>query len=600
MPLETTCPISTPRRVPPLRTTVAVLLLAAATTACGDGWMSVGGSSTHSVPATPNSDTDGPSSSNDGSDDAEDGDTGPSTMEEASDELGYSPEPGRLRRLTKYQIENTLAAVFGPRLDVADQLPADEAVERFLSMGASKVGTSSRGAQQYRDAALHIAETILADHRERVSALDECRPETTDAPCIGETVETLGTRLWRRPMTDREVDRYASLVKNAGDEHVDLGLRYAIAGLLQSPHFLYIVQPGEPAPDSRLYKFDDYEIASRLSYFLWNHPPDEQLRRAARNGELRTADQIQAQTRRMLDDDRARNLAYRFFSQAWNIDELGVGLRSSDNYPAWSDQLVESMRRELRLVLEEIVVERDADIREVFSADFTYVDSHLADLYGLEAGDEQGFRRVSHPDERTGLLTSGAVIASHSNSKHFLPVHRGVFVLRRILCTEPPPPTDEAEEAAQETVEDVEQSDEKKTPRQIMAEHASEPSCANCHEMFDPMGFTFANFDRVGKYRETYGGKPIDSTGSYNGEDFQDVSDLADYLREDPRTGRCIARNLFQFATGQELDPEDRELVTRLADHLRSDDHSFRELVVDVTTSQPFRFAAPPAYQGVE
>lgn len=569
--------------------------------ACGpNGWLEVeqGGEDEPNASAGDDSATDenGSARTGDGSNGSNDGST---SEDPPPEKIRSRLEPGRMWRLTRTQIENSIRQTFAPEVEIPDSLPPDETVERFLSMGASKVGTSSKGAQQYRNFALELAEYLLENHRDTHPALTDCTPDGADDPCIDELVRSLGEDLWRRPLTDAEVDRYASVVGAAEEgDHADLGLRYALAGLLQSPQFLYIAQPGEPSGQSGIYRYTDWEMASRLSFFIWNHPPDSELRRAARDGELRTADQIESQTRRMLDDAKATNLAYRFFSQAWDVDELTAGLFSSEVFPNWSEELVRDYKREFRLVLRDLVFERDADIRKILTGDFTYANAELTEIYETETDvEEEGFHRVELPDRRTGLLTSGAVIASNSSSKHFLPVHRGVFVLRRILCTDPPPPTDEAVMQAEEIAEEVENNDETLTPREIMEQHANDPECAACHDNFDPMGHTFGHFDQVGQWMETYEGKPIDSTGELGDETFESVPELASYLAENERTGRCIAENLYSFATGEAATDANREVIERLADNLESHDYSFEELVVDIVRSDSFRYAAPPGHQ---
>lgn len=528
-------------------------------------------------------------------------DAGGATPEAPNAGIETNQSPGRMWRLTKPQIENSVRQVFGSGVDVPDKLPPDETVERFMSMGAAKVGSSSKSVSAYRAFAVELASRVLEEHRSEHPVLADCTPESPDAACIDEVVRTFGERLWRRPMTDEEVDRYAGIVRAAGDGHyADLGLQYALAALIQSPNFLYIIQPGEPADEPGLYRYTDWEMANRLSFLLWNHPPDQKLREAARAGELETADQVERQARRMLKDEKAMNLAYRFFSQAWDVDDLSAGLFSEEQFSNWSEELVRDYKREFRLVLRELVFERDADIREVLLGDFTYVNDRIAEMYDLEQTEGEGFRRVELPESRTGLLTSGAVIASNSNSKHFLPVHRGVFVLRRVLCTEPPPPDEDAMMEAQEASEEVEESDETFTPREIMSRHANEPACQSCHQMFDPLGFTFGHFDQVGNWQETYHGKEIDSTGTLGDETFENVPELANYLAEDPRTGKCVAENLYSFATGEPVTDADRPVVEKLAEQLEDAEYSFKELVVDIVRSETFRFAAPPGRQQLE
>lgn len=526
---------------------------------------------------------DGADGGADGGDDGADG--GPDGVPD-----DFEPSPGSMRRLTAAQYRNSIRDVFGldieEDLGVPVELDLDEESAIFRSIGASYVGTSPSGVEKYRDAAFAIANAVFADPDSQ-PWLAGCVPTSGNDACVRDAIVTVGTRLWRRPLDADEVDRYAALVDAPFEDGVDpqLGLQYAIAALIESPNFVYLPIVGEDVGGLR--RYTGFEMASRLSYTLWNTTPDDALLESAAAGELVSREGVEDQARRMLEDERAADVLVRFFGEAWNVDRIAVEHKHPEAFPGWDQALLDSFQTEFALVLRDHF-EGDADARSLFDASTTWASPELAQWYGLTPGDpaaaQDGFSPVELGEQRHGLLTTGAVLAANSPSDRSSPVVRGVFVLERLLCGDaPPPPAD---------VDDVlpEDDGEPKSTRQKLEEHRENPSCASCHALIDPLGLVLEHYDGIGQWREDENGFPIDPSGEYEGTTFDAAEDLAAFLADDPRAMTCIARHALSYATGRELGTQDAPAIAELVATFTDSDYQMRELMVAVTTNAAFRY----------
>jgi hypothetical protein len=479
---------------------------------------------------------------------------------------GYAPlvaAEAPMRRLTQQQYKNTIADIFGADIKLNLPLEDDESTAMFMSIGASRVGTSDRGVEQYHDAAFDIATQVL-QHAANYESLAKCSPQTSSDPCIGTFVKTFGQKLWRRPLSSDELSRYTAIAGAAGSDaaSLQLGMKYVLATMLQSPNFLYLVQTGEPDVAQGGQRFTSYEMASRLSYFLWDSTPDQSLLDAAGRNDLVTADGISTQARRMAADPRAREMAGRFLSENWNISKLTPQSKSLDTFPKWTPALFDQYMKEFSTAVADKVFTENGDFRDFFVG--------------------KGATAAS-----AGLLTSGAVLAANSPADRSSPTRRGVLVRERMLCLPVPPPPPNVNTALVANPQDK----TGKTIRQLLEEHRTNPVCAACHSSFDPLGLTLEHFDGIGQYRDTENGQPIDSTGGYEGKTLTSARELGDALKGDPLTSRCMAQQLYGFATGHEPTDGEEGVIEALGDKL-SVDFKIQNLIVELVASAGFRYLA--------
>ncbi|HWE36230.1 MAG TPA: DUF1592 domain-containing protein, partial [Isosphaeraceae bacterium] len=399
-------------------------------------------------------------------------------------------------------------------------------------------------------------------------------------------------RAWRRPLTADEAARLrdfcARLRRGSGLDH-ERAIRALLARVLVAPAFLYRAEPAE-AGGGGIVPLTDWQLASRLSFFLWSSMPDEPLREAAAAGRLHESAELERQARRMLRDPKARRLAAEFFGQwlgFYRFDRFqGI---DAGRFPEFTDKLRAALYEEAVSFFEHLVRE-DRPVDEVLFADYTFLNRPLAEHYRVPAVAAKGddFVKVGglEGQHRGGLLGMGAVLAATSAPRRTSAVKRGDWVLRRIVGTPvPPPPANVGSIPADDVLADG------LTVRQRLEAHRKDRSCANCHARIDPLGFALEPYDPLGRWRDAYGdGKPIDPSGTLrDGTAVSGPGGLRDYLRrEGPKFRRTVSVKLLGYALGRAEMVSDRPLIERMTDGLAREGR-FADLVVRVVTSEQFR-----------
>jgi hypothetical protein len=410
-------------------------------------------------------------------------------------------------------------------------------------------------------------------------------------------------RVFRRPASDEELSRLVMLVEKveASGEKWEAGLERAMAALLVSPKFLFRVELDDRPESAHAHPISEYQLASRLSYFLWNAMPDDELfRLAAKNG--LSAD-LENQVRRMLKDPRARTLVDNFAMQWLQLRRLSVVTPDGGLFPDWNPQLRLAMLQETQMFLESVLRE-DRSILELVDADYTFLNERLArhykiaDTNGNRAGEKpakpggtpisgDGFVRVSlQGDERGGLLTQASVLTVTSNPTRTSPVKRGRWVLEQILGTPPPPPPPSVPELPESP-----QSVQSAPLRRRMEQHRASPSCANCHARMDAIGFALENFDAIGGWRSKDGPFDIDPAGVLpDGTRINGVADLKKaVLGRKDLFARCLIEKMMTYALGRGIEPyDDRALETALG-AVAKDGYKFSSMILEIVKSDPFR-----------
>lgn len=398
-------------------------------------------------------------------------------------------------------------------------------------------------------------------------------------------------RAWRRPLTGGEKQRlrsfYETLRRGQKLDHTK-AMRALLTRILVAPAFLYRVEP--PAKGRGIVPLSDWELAGRLSYFLWSSVPDAELRRVAAAGRLRNPDELARQARRMLRDPKARRVATEFFGQWFGFyrynEHRGIDAK---RFPEFTDSLKASMYDEAVSFFEHIV-RQDRPVGEILFADYTFLNRELARHYGVENGNVRAGRLTLVDDvqrhHRGGLLGLGAVLAVTSAPLRTSPVRRGDWILRRVLGTPvPPPPPDAGSIPADDVLSDG------KTVRQRLQAHRRDASCANCHSRIDPLGFALEHFDAVGRWRDRYrDGQPIDASGVLkDGTRISGPNGLRQYLHRNEKQFRhTLCAKLLGYALGRSRIASDRPLIEKMLGDLENDGR-FSKLVVRIVTSRQFR-----------
>jgi hypothetical protein len=403
-----------------------------------------------------------------------------------------------------------------------------------------------------------------------------------------EIVVDVMSRAFRRPATPGEVNRVLGLVAlaDAEGENFNAAIGLALQAILVSPHFLFRVEPDpQPNDPSVVRALNDYELATRLSYFLWSSMPDDELFAQARLGLLYQGDNLERQARRMLADPKSQALVENFAGQWLQLRNLVNVAPDKQRYPEFDEALRRSMRRETELFFAAIVRE-DRSVLDFIDGDFTFLNERLARHYGIAGVQGEEFRRIEvDPQQRGGVLTQASVLTVTSNPTRTSPVKRGKWVLENLLGTPPPPPPPDVPELKDEGETELTGS-----LRERMEQHRAKADCAVCHNRMDPLGFGLENYDAVGAWRTTDGPFEIDSSGELpGGQSFAGPRELKAILRaRQDEFVRCLAEKMLTYALGRGVEYRDRATIDDLAAAMQNNDYKFSSLIVAIVHSDAF------------
>ena len=418
-------------------------------------------------------------------------------------------------------------------------------------------------------------------------AIFTCRPQATaDAlPCARRILTSLARKAYRRPVTDGETERLLTYYQRGRNNNgsFDAGIENALAFLLVNPQFLFRseIDPPGAAPGTA-YRISDYELASRLSFFLWSSIPDAQLLTLAGQGKLKDPAILEQQVKRMLADKRADALTSNFLGQWLYLRNLKGTSPDQQIFPDFDDNLRKAFQHETELFVGSVMHE-DHSVVDLINADYTFVNDRLARHYGIPNVYGDQFRKVTVPNPaRRGLLGQGSVLTVSSYANRTSPVLRGKWVLTNILGTPPPPPPPNVppfKESASGSV------------RQRMEEHRANAACAACHKVMDPIGFSLENFDGIGEWRTADQGAPIDASGVLaDGTTINGASDLLQFLSARPEQFvRTMTRMLMTYALGRETEYYDLPVIRSIQRDSAKQNYRFSALVLGIVNSPPFQ-----------
>jgi mono/diheme cytochrome c family protein len=409
-----------------------------------------------------------------------------------------------------------------------------------------------------------------------------------DEASAKQILTTLIRRAYRRPVTDANLDKAMKFYRQGRDgADFDAGIEMAISSVLVNPQFLFRIEHDPPGIAAKTpYRVSDLDLASRLSFFLWSSIPDDELLDLAARDELRKPAVFEKQVRRLLADERSRNLATNFAAQ-WlhlrNLESITPDLRL---FPDFDDNLRQAFRQETELFVESVLRE-DRSVLDLLKADYTFLNERLAKHYEIPHIYGNRFRRVElgNDRQRGGLLRHGSILTVTSYATRTSPVVRGKWILENFLGTPPPPPPADVPSLNDNTVS-------ANLPiRERLAEHRSNAACASCHRLIDPVGFSLEQFDAVGRWRMTEDGKPIDAAGGLpDGSAFAGVAGLEKALLKRPEWfARTMTEKLFTFALGRAPVDADAPAIRKIVRDARAHDGRFSSLIVGLTTSAPFQ-----------
>jgi hypothetical protein len=420
-----------------------------------------------------------------------------------------------------------------------------------------------------------------------------CRPLSAaeEQTCAREIIGRLATQAYRRPVAENDMSDLMGFYQVGAERGFEQGIRSALHAILASPHFLFRVEEGAKAGE--VSRINDVDLASRLSFFLWGLPPDDEMLELARRGKLSDTGTLERQARRLLADPKSDGLATRFAAQWLRLQDLEKVHPDALSYPYYDNRLAEAMRRETELFFMNLVRE-DRPVLELLTADYTFVNDRLAAHYGIGGVSGPEFRRVGYPDDRRrGLLGHGSVLTLTSHADRTSPVLRGKWVMEVILGTPPPPPPPNVPDlaATQGSVEG-----RLLTTRQRMEIHRANPTCNACHQFMDPIGLALDNFEVTGAWRIKENGAALDTRGNlYDGTPISSPRELREALlvRPEPIV-RNFTANLLAYALGRRIEWYDMPTVRRIVRDAAEDDYNVSSFILGVVKSDPFRRTMAP------
>ncbi len=503
----------------------------------------------------------------------------------------FEPAPAMLRRLTRAQFQNSLRDLMGVEVD-GSELDADSFNGDFATIGASTVVTSELGVERYHSVIEAAVDEVFSDPARQADFIG-CSPSAADDSCVRNFIDAMGRRAWRRPLDSSEIERLVGVAKTAAAElgSPAEGVHWATVALFTSPNFLYRPELGAPGSNGS-YRLTDYEMASRLSFLLWNTGPDEQLLDDAANGVLSTSQGVRSAAERLLGAPGARESVGAFAEEYMRLDRVLTQAKDSSLFPEYGPSLQEAMVREMREVWQLVAFDEDASVLDLFSTTKVVANSDLAQLYGLDASDldSDTFRELSLPADgpRIGILSKAGFLSQFANQKEGSPTLRGRFIREALTCVEVPPPPPNATLVLPESTPDTPM-----TKRQRLEMHRSSPTCAGCHGLMDPMGLPLESFDAIGRFRTTDNGLPIDPSGEFDGTPVADARELGLIMSQSDTVANCIVRKYYSYAVGHEERDVDASVIQNLTQSFEAAGYRLRSLMLDIVTSDAFASVLP-------
>lgn len=488
------------------------------------------------------------------------------------------------RRLTRLEYTNTVRDLLGAAADVPLSLVEDDNADLFAVGGR----ITTAGLEQYMQAASVLATRAAA----APAGLAPCA-STGDDECAREVVTRFGRRAYRRPLLPAEVTNYLSLFARAkGQGDFASGLRTVVETMLQSPFFLYRLELGGEAGPNGLVALTTYELAARLSFFLWNRAPDEALLDVAAGSELKTEAGLKARTRKMLQDPRAKGTVDDFYSQFLGLSKLPSRDKDPKLFPFWTPEVRQGLHDSALRFVEHVSLEGDGRLATLLTGSFAFVNAKLAPIYGVSGAGDALAKTDLPVKERAGLLTLPAFLATNATDRRNLVVERGLFVREHMFCQHQPlPPAD---------VPPAPEPDPNSTERERLAIHRADPACGGCHRLLDPIGFGFEGYDPVGRFRTMEDKFPVDASGEVlSTEDadgrFVGAAELARKLAGSAQVRACFSTKWMTYALGRQLEDADACTYKHVHQIFEASGGDLRELVVAIASSAAFRYRRPEA-----
>jgi hypothetical protein len=506
--------------------------------------------------------------------------------------------PAVMRRLTAAQYRQTIEDVFGTSIKLGGRFEPDHREANLIAVGASQASVTASGFEQYEKMGRAIAAQVVdAQHRPQFVP---CKPVSVTEPddaCARRFLSTVGRMLYRRTLTQEEISAQvasaAAATRRVHDFYRGLGL--SLAGMMAAPEFLFVHEFTEPTRGGE--RLDSYAKASRLSFFLWNAPPDEELLVAAEKGELHSAKGLAKQVDRLLASPRLEAGVRAFFADMLGFDAFDNLAKDGTLYPKFTFRVADNAQEQTLRTLVSLLLTEKGDYRDAFTTRKTFPTPLLASVYRVRLPSPNGLTDTWEPyefsesDHQAGILTQASFVALHSHPGRSSPTLRGKALREMLLCQKvPEPPGNVNFNIVQDTA-----NPNFKTVRQRLGAHATEAMCAGCHKITDPMGLALESFDTIGGFRDAENGAAIDTTGELDGVKFADAVGLGKAMHDNPVAPACLVKRAYSYGVGREATKAEAAWqANELTKQFAADGYRLPQLLRRIATSDTFFRLVPP------
>jgi hypothetical protein len=504
--------------------------------------------------------------------------------------------PPDMRRVTVEQYRNVIHDVFGEHIEIASRFDPLVRTDGLFAIGARNALVTPSGFEKFYNVARSVAGQVVNEDNRAV--LVSCTPEdasSADDACSRHFFSEVGRYLYRRPLTESEMETAVSAANEVADQFGDFytGIEFGLTGLLVTPSFLFIVDETEPDTSSPSgQRLTGYAKAARLSFFLWNSAPDEMLLKAAESGDLHTEKGMTRQVDRMLQSQFLARGVRAFFEDFLDLEKFETLEKDTIIYPAYTVKAAESAKEQLLRTIVDHTVNKDAPYPEIFTTRSTFVDSHLGRVYRVPVTrPDGGWESYEFPenDVRAGILTQMGFLSLYSHPGRSSATLRGKAVRELLLCQKVPDPPGDIDFSLFN-----DPNAPSRTARQRLTVHATVPSCAGCHKLTDPIGLGFEQFDGIGQFRVAEQGAVIDVSGDLDGNQFDNAKSLAQAMHDSPGVPACLTNQLYSYAAGRAPERDEREFVRYLEASFAESGYSLQALLRDIATSDAFYAVTQP------
>ena len=501
-----------------------------------------------------------------------------------------------MRRLTPEQYSNIIVEVFGPSIELGGRFEPELRVEHLNEVGSGRLSMSSTGMAQYDSMARSVATQVTSEKSRDI--MIPCKPANAkgaDDVCAKQFLSRAGNLLFRRPMTQHELETFVTAAHTAADTEKDFytGLSLSLSAVLSSPQFLFRQATIEADPENKgQFRLDANSKATRLSFFLWNSMPDATLQAAAEKGELNSKKGVAKQVARMMASPRLKDGVRAFFADMLQLDGLESLAKDSTLYPKFDAMVARDAREQTLRTITDLLVDNNGDYRDIFTARKTFLTQALASVYQIPLVNDvpNGSGDIWQPytfkadDPRIGILTQISFVALNSSPGRSSPTIRGKALREVVLCQRvPAPPGDVKFDIVQDTSNPV-----YKTARARLTAHRTNPVCAGCHKLIDPMGLALENFDGSGAFRTTENGVVIDTSGELDNAKFNNAIELGKVVHDHPAAASCAVDRMAAYALGRPLVPGEAQWVDGLKQAFGKDGYKIPDLMQKIVMSPEF------------